>query len=460
MKPHNTSSVNASVRMHNDMLIYKLSVPPNSILIVNFTRLQFNNSLRILFKSLRRPTFYELSKELILISKPQEIRYSEKKPASTSIAYMAIAPCYNEVYNEIHFAFDVHTLSCNTWHRSSWTTLNCKVGPETSLTKIHCICKDFSIFSGKIYVTPNRLDLPRDLYLSSENIVLLSCAIFVILLYGVLMIWAWRKDKKDAKNLKICHIPDVPNETNSYVYHITLATGVYRHAGTSANVTISIHGSQENKEYTLFNRNTQYFQRGSENTFLIKTFAHLGRITSISMHHDSSGRYPSWYCEWVRIRDIQLQEDWIFNAQRWLSCVLGSTINITIPLMIEMEWNQRKRLIKRHIYTALTNNYLWFSLFVERPHSPFTRKERLTICMTSLVTSMISNIMFFGKTTEENVESEQIDHNHMPYRIQLVAIVIESVLLTFILNFILTFLFLRSKTAKKHPPVKYKIMFK
>ncbi|XP_066302803.1 polycystin family receptor for egg jelly-like [Branchiostoma lanceolatum] len=45
----------------------------------------------------------------------------------------------------------------------------------------------------------------------------------------------------------------------------------------------------------------------------------------------------------------------------------------------------------------MSDDHLWFSVALRPARSPFTRVQRLSCCLTLLYSTMITNIMFFGR---------------------------------------------------------------
>lgn len=48
----------------------------------------------------------------------------------------------------------------------------------------------------------------------------------------------------------------------------------------------------------------------------------------------------------------------------------------------------------------LRDGHIWLSIFSKPANSSFTRVQRLTCCLTLLLTTMLTNIMFYGIPTD------------------------------------------------------------
>lgn len=451
IRAQQTSVSNGTVYRDNDMPIYQLKVTPNTMVTVIFD-FTSNATLRCIFQDRSRPTFYDFTKDYSLISnRPKENYLRLFVSPNKQQAYLAVLP--NDITtwssDRIDFQFKLLTFACSTWdhNRTRWSTKDCRISLGKTLQP-HCTCKKANaIFYRKLYVAPNQLNLPRVLLmLSSFNAVLVICIGIVLLSYGVAMVWAWRKDQRDVKSNELIYLNEAEGDADNQ-FVITVATGLFRHSGTSSKITLIIHGSESSSEpYLLVHPTLKLFQAGGESSFVINRSERFGYITSITLHHNSSGRSPSWFCEWVRVRDIHAKEDWIFFVEHWLSLVLGTHLQttVTVPLASEAQFNGAKSQIRQRLRKALTNDYLWYSIYRISPRSPFKRSERLTVLTASLVTTMVTNIMFFGQTSIENMEdeNEHYDRIQMSFRVAIIAI--QSLLVTSALTVLLKYLFQKS----------------
>ena len=111
-------------------------------------------------------------------------------------------------------------------------------------------------------------------------------------------------------------------EEGTYYYDMVISTGVWRDSATTANVTISIKG--DNNEHDLITLQKhgdlqEVFSRGSINGFVLVTNESLGNLNEITLEHDNSGESPSWFVERVVIRDRHTEERWVFPINRWLA---------------------------------------------------------------------------------------------------------------------------------------------
>lgn len=229
-------------------------------------------------------------------------------------------------------------------------------------------------------------------------------------------------------------------------------------AGTTANVTLTLHGPNNEQSKPILLVGHQLL-RGTESNYIIRppSGGTWSTITAITLCHDSSGSAPSWFCEWVRIRDERQRYDWIFHVNQWLSLVLGGEKKIacTVPLIRHDHFDHPSAHVWQRFRQSLTDQCLWFSIVFISPRSTFKRTERLTVFAASLTTTMLTNLMFFGQTKVETVEDEDSKYDQIELSIQMAVIAFESIMITCVVTILLTFLFQKSTPKKLEDSAAY-----
>ncbi|KAG2455201.1 PKD1 protein, partial [Polypterus senegalus] len=97
---------------------------------------------------------------------------------------------------------------------------------------------------------------------------------------------------------------------------------IWRHlldqSGTTAHVGISLYGSDGRSGHRhLDGRNA--FVRNSMDIFHIATDHSLGNIWKIQIWHDNKGLSPSWFPQYVIVKDLQSGKKNFFLINDWLS---------------------------------------------------------------------------------------------------------------------------------------------
>ena len=86
----------------------------------------------------------------------------------------------------------------------------------------------------------------------------------------------------------------------------------------------------------------------------------------------------------------------MFICEQWLAVELDDgRIDRVIPAA-----NCDDKKLFTHLFTTkaakdLSDQHLWLSVALKRPHDTFTRAQRLTCCMSLLLTTMLASAMFF-----------------------------------------------------------------
>ena len=177
---------------------------------------------------------------------------------------------------------------------------------------------------------------------------------------------------------------------------MVISTGVWKHSGTTANVSISIEGEiTEQKLIPLRSKgeSREIFARGSIDGFVLVTSQTLGTLKEITLEHDNSGDNPSWFVETVVIKDRQTEERWTFSINRWLAVEKeDGQIEVTFNRKSTNSFSDQ---VRSRFGRKIADSHLWMSVFGKACSSTFTRVQRATCCLSVLFSAMIANAMFY-----------------------------------------------------------------
>ncbi|XP_054628004.1 polycystic kidney disease protein 1-like 2 [Dunckerocampus dactyliophorus] len=188
---------------------------------------------------------------------------------------------------------------CMYWSidRQTWSTDGCQVGEQSTPAHSHCLCNHLTLFGGSFFVMPNYVDITRTAELFgtvSQNYVVLSllCAFFS--LYLLTLMWACYADRRSLSRRKMTLLED-NHPCAQYNYLISVQTGHRKNAGTTANVTVTLIGSEgQSDTHHLTDPDKHVFERGALDMFLLATPFPLGEVQNLRLQHDNSGGHPSW----------------------------------------------------------------------------------------------------------------------------------------------------------------------
>lgn len=197
------------------------------------------------------------------------------------------------------------------------------------------------------------------------------------------------------------------HDNHAVQYQVYVRTGMWKGYGTSARVGIVLYGDNGctgNIYLTDPNLRKKFFARASVNHFTLYLPESLGQLFKIEIWHDDTGRNSAWFLEDVYIVDSQTKEDYHFIAKKWLSLHKGDEeLKIEIRAADEKQIKGFRNVTYTRIMKKLVDGHLWLSVCTKPPHSPFTRCQRLSCCLSTLFAALVANAMFynFGKKPED-----------------------------------------------------------
>ncbi|XP_013410431.1 polycystic kidney disease protein 1-like 2, partial [Lingula anatina] len=318
-----------------------------------------------------------------------------------------------DVNESVQLLVTVHSSACLFWdeQKEIWSSEGCKVSPLSTAVTLHCVCHHMTVFSGSFSILPNAIDIVADsaLFLTLlENPLVVSIVLCVWGIYLAVVIWARKKDREDLLKAGVTVLEDNDPE-HKYGYLITVITGWRTGAGTTANVGCFITGEDgESDCHVLSDPRRPVFESGGVDSFLLTCAQCLGDLVSVTIWHDNSGTAPAWFLEKLTVRDLQRNEVCEFLCNRWLALDLDDfCIQRTLrPASVE-EMKDFSYLFSSNSGFSMREKHLWVSVFSCPPNCPFTRTQRLTCALTLLLTTMLTNIMFYGIPTDDPEDQYQ-----------------------------------------------------
>ncbi|KAM7014913.1 polycystin-1-like protein 2 [Tautogolabrus adspersus] len=297
---------------------------------------------------------------------------------------------------------------CLYWDidNEKWSTDGCQVGEKSSLNQTQCLCNHLTLFGSSFFVMPNHVDISRTAELfatvTSNYVVLaLLCAFFG--LYLITLLWACYADRRARSKRKMTLLED-SHPGALYNYLISVQTGNRKNAGTTANVTMKLIGSEgESDTHNLTDPDKPVFERGAVDIFLLATPFPIGEVRNIRLQHNNSGGHPSWYVNKVTIQDLQTRHVWHFFCCCWLSADRGDGMTKkTFNAAKSNEIASFRNIFQSRTSTGFRDEHIWVSIVDPPSRSPFTRAQRVSCCMSLLLCTMAINIAFWNIPVDEN----------------------------------------------------------
>ena len=239
-----------------------------------------------------------------------------------------------------------------------------------------------------------------------------------------------------------------PSDKGIHSYDLTVCTGVWRNAGSTASVFITIYGTEGIVEAVNLTKSSppgrKMFGRGSIDRFIFHLENSLGSIVKIDMWHDRTGKNSSWFLDQVRIVDSSTGEKWDFFHHSWLA--LHKDDGSTKVTLISNDPNRHGPGFKNMFYSVssvdLADYHLWASVITRPPRNPFTRVQRASCCLAFLYLAMVCNAMFYQVT---GISDEVIEIGPLKMSLRQVIVGLESALIVAPASILITLLFRRRK---------------
>ncbi|XP_078351498.1 polycystin family receptor for egg jelly-like isoform X1 [Oculina patagonica] len=360
---------------------------------------------------------------------------------------------YNPTTDQ-NYSVKVRKYSCYYFSltQDQWDKDGCKVGDDTNDQLLHCRCNHLTSFGGGFLIAPNPIDFDKVITEFSRlgetgNYVVLAtvCSIFGV--YLLVLIWARKADMLDERKLgPAVHVK--PTAHGTHTYDLTISTGVWRNAGSTASVFIKIFGTEGIVEALNLTESSppgrKMFGRGSIDRFIFHLENSLGIIVKIEMWHDNFGKNSSWFLDQVRIVAKGTGEVWDFFHHNWLALNKGD--GSTKVTLMSNDPNQHGPGFKNMFYSVsssdLADYHLWASVVTRPPRNPFTRVQRASCCLSFLYLAMVCNAMFYQVT---GVSDEVIQIGPLKMSLRQVIIGLQSALIVAPASVLITVLFRRRK---------------
>ena len=199
------------------------------------------------------------------------------------------------------------------------------------------------------------------------------------------------------------------------------------------------------------------FLIGAVDAFLLTLPQSLGNMKQIRVWHDNEGGYPSWYLLRVMIQDIQTDQRWWFVCDDWLAVdESDGKIEKTLYPASKKDLTRFNVLFTSEVRKNLTDGHIWFSVVARPSRSNFTRVQRLTCCLSILLSTMVANAMWYEVGKDETPQNA-IKIFGLHFSIRQLSIGVMSSLIVFPANLIIVTLFRKAKPKANRYTLKTNI---
>ncbi|XP_063964557.1 polycystin-1-like protein 1 [Lytechinus pictus] len=323
----------------------------------------------------------------------------------------------------------------------SWSPDGCSTSSTSTFDTTQCLCTHLSSF-GVSFVPILSIVTFVDMQLfvgPNKNPVTYMFVAGLIGVYALLFIYCYYADRHDEKKQGLIYLKDNQPGDRQY-YDITVETGFRTAAGTTARISIVLHGDEGHSETKeLICDDKPIFERNSRDRFIISVPESLGNIQRLQLWHNNAGLSPSWYLSRVSVRDLLTGQKWFFICERWFA-VEEDDGKIERELLVVEDGVGFTKAFFAKGSQYFADYYLWSSVFTRPPYSIFTRVQRLTCCLCISMGFMCVNTLWYQKLDKKDSELGVIDVSG-----EAVLVGIVTALIAIPINFPLIMLFRRSK---------------
>ncbi|XP_064456229.1 uncharacterized protein LOC135367064 [Ornithodoros turicata] len=273
---------------------------------------------------------------------------------------------------------------------NTWRQQNSSVKATTDVDYVHCIGREPLMGMQSVALHLQQTDLPvANLIPYPLNMPVILFLVFIFLTFMALTRPVYKFERSMKYRKHVVTLQDNTETMHAKIYIVTLRTGPYFYAGTSATIFLTLHGTKGMTEpYELKDpdETTGLFQRGSRDAFIVSANIELGEIWKIEIWHNNGGPCPSWFLQDVFVTDCATGRNFYFHCYDWLAVDKGD--GEVQKELLASPW--RCNLIQElhmNLSAALNDHHLWNSVLSAPICTTFSRVQRLGACLSTLLWS-------------------------------------------------------------------------
>lgn len=116
----------------------------------------------------------------------------------------------------------------------------------------------------------------------------------------------------------------------------------------------------------------------------------------LTIWHDDSGEDPSWFLSRISITNLNTNQQYQCFCNDWLALDQSDgKISRVLPIATDAELTAFENIFLATTTRDLTDGHIWFSIITRPPRSNFTRVQRVICCLCLLLSTMLTNAMFY-----------------------------------------------------------------
>lgn len=415
-----------TLHSHLHMPVFFLQLPSNAAVIVTLLKADIDVHLEIFIG--KRPRSF-LVRESHRRSTIVAIN-SYNDPQPTYIAALASKEIKNFPFS---FGLRVNIAECLHWDWNArdpyWSRKGCR--PKiinNSWQKLECESLHLSTFSARNYEYQPCEELKAQLLLEALsfnwNLVIFYCTLLCI--FCVFLFYNMRRSKLSERTL-MTSVSDGQGDVQVFVY-----TGSHWNSGSTANIHLRFISERGPYSITIYqNPSDPQLVRNSLCKFLLSS-NHIQMPVKLTLHHDQSGRYPSWLCQKIYVVNLQTHKSQVFVVNKWIT---------TQPLQFVASTRTRLTFWE-HLFNYYINWFQFQAVWGPDKYTDLGCAQRCQMWIAQTMVSLCIVACFYGPTTMVSYEEERDLYNSLNFtKTELLALPFICFLASLAIKFIFDFIF-------------------
>lgn len=310
--------------LHRSLVVYKLQLRGQANLIVRL--FNASKSLRVMVKLNVEPTLYNLydTNCFVPMGKERTIVLRNRCPKK-STAYIAVYRANYLDFSHVTYSYSLRAHECCLWNRNNENPHWSRSGCYSKNTKHHTLysqyyVNQFSVFSAKDYSVKSH-HVPTKITFVKDLPVNMSCVLFTCLIISGTLALLFIGKSECVSNQNLVRVielnrDEVHARTENVIVHIH--TGSMKLAFTTANIQL-IFKSDLGRYKVIVYQNPCKPQLGISTSCLLRLSDEKVQLPCrLTISHDNTGRYPTWYCRAIQIDDLRRDLSYTFPIYRWI----------------------------------------------------------------------------------------------------------------------------------------------
>lgn len=404
--------------LHRSLVVYKLQLRGRANLIVQF--FNASKSLRVMVKLNVEPTLFNLYKTncYIPMGKERTIVLRNRCPEK-SIAYIAVYRANFWDFSHVTYSYSLRAHECCVWNKNNgnphWSRSGCysKDTKHNTLYSQYYV-NQFSVFSAKDYSVKSH-HVPTKITFVKDLPVNMSCVLFTCLMIVGTLALLFIGKSECVSNQNLVRViqsnrDEVHPRTENVIVHIH--TGSMKLAFTTANIQLTFKSDLGRYKVIVYQNPCNPHLGVSTSGLLRLSDEKVQLPCRLTISHDNTGRYPTWYCRAIQIDDLRRDLSYTFPIYRWIkrgqkvkvSCYRADVVSDKEKENKNIRWTNFTLRFRHYIKLYFINWYLLQPILGPWRYTDNSCNTFERICMWSCKVILIITLIFcyYRNTTHVN----------------------------------------------------------